>query len=179
MAALKVPVTSADHVLGPASAPVTLVEHGDYECPHCATAHPSVKLVLAQFGQSLRFVFRHFPLNEVHPNAESAAEAAEFAGAHDRFWEMHNGIYDNQDRLSLPLLIVLAEALGLSEAALRHSLATRQFAPKVRSDFLGGVRSGVNGTPTFFVNGVRHEGSFEFDDLVAAIALERHARALI
>jgi protein-disulfide isomerase len=179
MATLRAPVTSADHSFGPASAPVTLVEYGDYECGYCGLAHPIVKLVLEHFGKRLRFVFRHFPMSQIHPNAEGAAESAEYAGAHGRFWEMHDGIYENQDRLGLPLLFALAGALGLSESGLRNALVTGQYAPKVRSDFLGGVRSGVNGTPTFFVNGQRHDGSYEFDDLVAAIESHIGAKATL
>jgi protein-disulfide isomerase len=176
MATLKVPVTSADHVRGPVNAPVTLVEYGDYECPHCGAAHPIVQSVQQRFGNKLRFVFRHFPFNQIHPNAEPAAESAEFAGAHGLFWEMHDAIYENQDRLSLTLLFALAGALGLSELALRDALMNGDYAPKVRSDFLGGVRSGVNGTPTFFINGRRHDGSYQFEDLVAAIDSVLHAK---
>src|SRR3977135_1190815 len=171
MSVLKAPVTPRDHILGPANAPVTLVEYGDYECPHCGAAHPIVKLVLEHFGKNIRFIFRPFPLSQVHPSAETAAESAEFAGAHHRFWEMHDGIYENQDRLGLPLLFALAGALGLSETHLRNALVTGAYAPKVRTDFLGGVRSGVNGTPTFFINGRRHDGSYQFDDLAAAIEM--------
>jgi protein-disulfide isomerase len=156
---------------------VTLVEYGDYECPHCGLAHPIVKLVRAHFGDKLEFVFRHFPLSQAHPNAESAAEAAEYAGAHGRFWEMHDGIYENQDRLGLPLLFALAGGLGLSESGLRNALVNGEYEPKVRSDFLGGVRSGVNGTPTFFINGQRHDGSYAFEDLVAGIEAHLRARA--
>ena len=118
MATLKVPVTQRDHIRGPANAPVTLVEYGDYECPYCGLAHPIVNAVQAHFPQQLRFVFRHFPLNQAHPNAEAAAETAEFAAAHGQFWEMHDAIYDNQDQLGLPLLFALAGALGLPEADL-------------------------------------------------------------
>src|SRR6476469_5138172 len=103
MSMLKVPITQLDHCLGPHDAPVTLVEYGDYECPHCGAAHPIVKMLLRQLGKKVRFVFRHFPLTQVHPNAEPAAESAEFAGAHGKFWEMHDGIYENQDQLGLPL----------------------------------------------------------------------------
>jgi protein-disulfide isomerase len=156
---------------------VTLVEYGDYECPHCGLAHPIVKLVRAHFGDKLQFVFRHFPLSQAHPNAESAAEAAEYAGAHGRFWDMHDGIYENQDRLGLPLLFTLVGGLGLSESGLRNALVNSEYEPKVRSDFLGGVRSGVNGTPTFFINGQRHDGSYAFKDLVAGIEAHLHAKA--
>lgn len=169
MATLKVPVTEKDHIRGPMNAPATLVEYGDYECPFCGAAHPVVELVRQQFGDKLRFVFRHFPLTEVHPHAEPAAECAEFAGAHGQFWEMHDSIYENQRALGLPLLFALAAALGLSESELRNALVAETFRPKVRADFLGGVRSGVNGTPTFFIDGRRHEGAFDFDSLTAAI----------
>jgi len=156
---------------------VTLVEYGDFECPGCGAAHPIVNLVLQHFGPKLQFVFRHFPLTQVHLNAEPAAESAEFAGAHGRFWEMHDGIYENQDRLGPPLLFALAGALELSELELRNALASEKYAPKIKSDFLGGVRSGVNGTPSFFVNGLQHEGSYAFEDLVAAIEQHLHAKA--
>src|SRR3979411_1494250 len=145
MGVLKVPVTQRDHIRGPANAPVTLVEYGDYECAHCGLAHPIINTVCHTLAWQLRFVFLHFPLSQVHPNAEAAAESAEFAGAHGRFWEMHDGIYENQDRLGLPLLFALAGALGLSEASLREALVNGTYADKVKSDFLGGVRSGVNG----------------------------------
>jgi protein-disulfide isomerase len=179
MAALRVPVTSGDHSLGPVGAPVTLVEYGDYECGFCGLAHPVVELVRQHFGRKLRFVFRHFPMSQVHPNAESAAESAEYAGAHGRFWEMHDGIYENQDRLGVPLLFALVGMLGLSEEGLREALVNGTYAPKVRADFLGGVRSGVNGTPTFFINGERHDGSYEFDDLVAAIEAYLGVKAML
>jgi protein-disulfide isomerase len=166
---LKVPVTAKDHVQGDPGAPVVLVEYGDYECPHCGHAYPIVKRVQKHFGKRLGFVFRNFPLREIHPDAESAAEAAEFAGTHDRFWEMHDGLFENQKNLGLPLLKKLSQSLGLSADELETALSDEQFAPRVRDDFMGGVRSGVNGTPTFFINGNRHDGPFEYEDLTAAI----------
>jgi len=169
MAVLKVPVTSKDHIQGDPDAPITLVEYGDYECPFCGRAYYVIKEVQNQFGSKLRFVFRNFPLTEMHPNAESAAETAEFAGEHGRFWEMHDGLYENQDRLGLPLYLELTEMLGLPVAGLRHTLTNHEYLPKIRNEVLGGIRSGVNGTPTFFINGVRHDGSYEFEELVAAI----------
>ena len=120
---LKVPVTTADHIRGPAHAAVTLVEYGDYECPYCGLAQPVVKQILEDFRTRLRFVFRHFPLSQVHPNAEPAAEAAEFAGARGRFWEMHDGLYENQDRLGPQLLLELVAALELPTEGLREALA--------------------------------------------------------
>ena len=169
MSTLKVPLTPHDHVLGSPTAPVSMVEYGDYECPHCAAAHPIVNLVLEHFGDDICFTFRHFPLSQIHPNAEAAAESAEFCGAAGKFWEMHDGIYENQDQLGLPLLFALANALGLSEAALREALVNGTYEPKVKSDFIGGVRSGVNGTPAFFINGRRHDGSYAYSDLVSAV----------
>ena len=169
MAVLKVPVTSADHILGPDSAVVTLVEYGDYQCSHCAAAQLPVKQILLRYGGRIRLVFRHFPLTEVHPMAGLAAEAAEFAGGYGRFWNMHDAIYANQPRLSPSLLVTLASALELSPRALREALASGLHAHKVQADFLGGVRSGVNGTPTFFVNGVRHDGGYSVPELASSV----------
>jgi protein-disulfide isomerase len=177
MATLKVPVTPRDHVKGPANAPVTLVEYGDYECTYCGLAHPIVQLIQRHFAPRLRFVFRHFPLIQAHPNAQAAAQTAEFAGAHGQYWDMHDGLYENQDRLGLPLYFALAGILGLSETKLREALVAGTYAPKVREDFLGGVRSGVNGTPSFFINGVRHDGTL--DDLGAAIEMELRTHAAV
>ena len=173
MASLKVPVTTQDHILGNENALITLVEYGDYECPHCGHAHSIVKRVQKHFGDRLRFVFRNFPLKEIHPNAESAAETAEFAARNGAFWEMHDGIFENQEDLGLPLFSELSDRLGLSVSDLRAALTNEEYLPRVREDFRGGVRSGVNGTPTFFINGRRHDGSFEFEDLVEAIKWKR------
>ena len=172
MAVSKAPVTSSDHIQGDAHAPITLVEYGDYECPYCGAAHPHVKLVQKQYGRQLRFVFRHFPLTEIHPHAQSAAESAEFAGAHGRFWEMHDLLFENQERLSIEFLFAAVRSLGLSETELRNALAQGTYTPKVRDDFLGGVRSGVNGTPAFFINDRRHDGPFDFPHLVAAVDMQ-------
>jgi protein-disulfide isomerase len=169
MATLKAPVTSEDHAQGPENAEVTLVEYGDYECPYCGHAYPVVQQVQKQFGKRLRFVFRNFPLSEMHPHAEAAAEVAEFAGAQGKFWEMHDKLYENQERLGEALYLDLAEKLKLSTTALRQALEQRTCEARVRTDFKGGARSGVNGTPTFFINGHRHDGSFGFGTLLSAI----------
>jgi len=169
MATLKTPVTPEDHVQGPESAAATLVEYGDYECPHCGRAHPIVKRVQKHFGKGLRFVFRHFPLTEIHPHAESAAETADFGGAHGKFWEMHDGLFENQDRLGGPLYLELARDLALPPAQLQQALEEGKYKDRVRADFSSGVRSGVNGTPTFFINGIRHDGPFDYESLVLAI----------
>jgi len=169
MATLKVPITVEDHAQGPESADVTLVEYGDYECPHCGHAYPIVQQVQKRFGKRLRFVFRNFPLSEMHPHAEAAAEVAEFAGAQGKFWEMHDRLFENQERLGEALFLDLGEELKLSTAAIRQALEQGTFEARVRADFKGGVRSGANGTPTFFINGHRHDGSFDFETLASAI----------
>jgi protein-disulfide isomerase len=172
MAELKIPVTPKDHIQGDENAPAILVEYGDYQCPHCGHAYPIVKRVQKHFGKKLGFVFRNFPLNEIHPSAESAAESAEFAGANGKFWEMHDGIFENQNSLSIPMLLELAETVGLSSAGLQDALTSREFTARVKSDFIGGARSGVNGTPTFFINGQRFDAPPEYEVLVAAIEAE-------
>jgi protein-disulfide isomerase len=179
MSTLKVAVTSKDHAQGDPEAPVTLVEYGDYECPHCGRAYPIVKQLQKHFGKRLRFVFRNFPLNQSHPHAEGAAESAEFAAAHRKFWQMHDLLFENQERLSDVLYLEIAKSLGLEALDLRKALETSEFAERVRSDFTGGVHSGVNGTPTFFVNGKRHDASFAYEDLTEAInsELSRVAKA--
>ena len=169
MTTLKIPVGPADHIQGDAHAPCTLLEYGDYECPHCGHAYPIVKRVQKHFGKRLRFVFRNFPLGEMHPHAESAAESAEFAAIHNKFWEMHDGLFENQERLGGALYLELAQEFDLPVSDLRTALEKSEFMPKVRADFSGGVRSGVNGTPTFFINGQRLDASFDYESLVAAI----------
>ena len=169
MANLKVPVSNEDHAQGPANAPVTLVEYGDYQCPHCGRAYPIVKRIQKHFGERLRFIFRNFPLNEMHPDAESAAETAEFAGANGKFWEMHDLIFENQQRLGSDLYLELAGELGLSVESLQSALENGQYQERVAADFKGGVRSGVNGTPTFYINGERHDAPFDYEDLTQAI----------
>jgi protein-disulfide isomerase len=173
-AALTMPVTAdRDHILGSVDAPVTLLEYGDYECPYCGAAYPIVKEVQARMGDRLRFVFRNFPIATSHPHAEQAAEAAEAAAGQDRFWEMHDLLYENQRRLRDQDLRAYTETLGLDVERFDKELAEHVHAARVQEDFMSGVRSGVNGTPTFFINGVRHDGSYEVEPLVAA--LERAA----
>ena len=169
MPTLKTAVTPEDHVQGPENAAATLVEYGDYECPHCGHAYGIVKRVQKHFGKGLRFVFRNFPLSEMHPHAESAAETAEFAGAYGKFWEMHDGLFENQERLGGPLYLELAQELGLPPAELRQALEEAKYKDRVRAGFSSGVRSGVNGTPAFFINGKRHDGPFDYESLVLAI----------
>jgi protein-disulfide isomerase len=173
-AVLTLPVSEErDHVQGPTDAAVTLVEYGDYECPYCGAAYPIIKEVQARMGERLRFVFRNFPISTSHPHAEQAAEAAEAAAAQGGFWEMHDLLYENQDRLRDEDLHAYATQLGLDVGLFVQELAEHVHAPRVREDFMSGVRSGVNGTPTFYIDGVRHDGSYDVETLL--IALERAA----
>jgi protein-disulfide isomerase len=169
MTKLSAPLSAKDHRQGDPDAPCTLVEYGDYQCPSCGQAYPIVKRVQKHFGKRLSLVFRNFPLTQMHPYAEPAAETAEFAGAHGKFWEMHDLLYENQGRLDEELLVELAEQLRLVPARLVQALESKEFEPRVKADFSSGVRSGVNGTPTFFINGQRHDGPYDFSSLVDAI----------
>jgi protein-disulfide isomerase len=162
-----------DHIQGPANAAVTLVEYGDYECPYCGAAYPIVKELQARMGDRLKFVFRNFPITTSHPHAEQAAEAAEAAAAQGRFWEMHDLLYENQRRLRDQDLHAYAEQLGLDVEQFDKDLAEHVHASRVREDFMSGVRSGVNGTPSFYVDGARHDDSYDLETLLAA--LERAA----
>ncbi|HEV7663026.1 MAG TPA: thioredoxin domain-containing protein [Chloroflexota bacterium] len=173
------PIGDRDHVVGPVSAPVTVVEYGDYECPYCGMAHPIVKELRRRMGNQIRFAFRHFPLSRVHPHAERAAEAAEAAGAQGppRFWQMHDMLYEHQDALEDEDLLVYAAEIGLDMDRFVADLESGRHARKVREDFISGVRSGVNGTPTFFINGRRHQGSYDLATLMAAVsAAAMHVR---
>ena len=149
---------------------MTLVEYGDYQCPYCGMASPIVDQVQRELGDGLRFVFRNFPLTEMHPHAEHAAEIAEAAGVHGKFWEMHDMLYANQDALDDPHLAEYATLLSVPASEVKRALVKHAYSDRLREDFMSGVRSGVNGTPTFFINGARHDGAFDHDNLVAAIA---------
>lgn len=169
MAKLHVPVTARDHSEGDAGAKVTLVEYGDFQCPHCKSADAVVKRLQRHFGSGLRFVYRNFPLMEIHPMAEPAAEAAEFAASKGSFWPMHDAIFENQRSLSATKLVKLAEGLGLDGAELRSAMEEQAFGKVIESDIEGGERAGVHGTPTFFINGEQYEGAWEYEELAAAI----------
>jgi protein-disulfide isomerase len=174
IARLVLPVSERDHVLGPPDAPVTLVEYGDYECPYCGAAYPNVDSVRRRLGPLVRFAYRHFPLAEIHPHAIRAAEAAEAAGAQGQFWPMHALLYENQDALEDQDFLRYARALDLDVERFAAELAEHVWEPRIREDFMTGVRSGVNGTPTFFINGLRHDGAWDVESLV--FALTRAAR---
>ena len=166
---LTVPVGPRDHAAGPQDAPVTLVEYGDFQCPHCGRAYPIVKDIVRTLGANLRFVFRNFPLTRIHPEAEHAAEAAEAAGGQGAFWPMHDRLFERQFALDDDHLIEYATELGLNAERIRGELEAGTHGPRVRDDFMSGVKSGVNGTPTFFINGVRYDESWDRDSLLAAL----------
>jgi protein-disulfide isomerase len=168
-ARLVVPVSQRDHIQGPMKAPMTLVDYGDYECPACGAAYPIVKAIQESLAKRLCFVFRNFPLTTIHPHSEHAAEAAEAAGAQGKFWEMHDIIYENQDALEDEDLAEYAEELGLDAPRLISEVLAEAYGRRIREDFTSGVRSGVNGTPTFFINDIRYEGSYDFESLLAAL----------
>ena len=166
---LTVPVSERDHSIGPADAPVTLVEYGDYECPYCGRAFPIVHEVRRRLGDQLRFVFRNFPLTQIHEHAEHAAELAEAAAAQGKFWEMHDWLYQHQHTLDDEALLEGAREVGLDLERVRRELAEGTHRARVREDFASGIRSGVNGTPTFYINGVRHDADYSLETLLAAI----------
>lgn len=158
MSNLKPEVGSQDHAQGGKSAAITIVEFGDYQCPHCGNAHPILKEIEETFGDQVNFVFRNFPLQEIHELALPAAVAAEAAGLQDKYWEMHDALFDNQYRLSEDLFDELAETIGLDVEKFRSDSAADTVKEKIDNDFESGVRSGVNGTPSFYVNGTKFDG---------------------
>jgi len=166
---LVTPVTAIDHSLGPQHAPVTVVEYGDFECPTCKQAAPSLQLLLSRFPEQVRIVFRHFPLEEIHPHALCAAEASEVAAAQGRFWEMHDLMYERQDRLQLGDLLRYAAELGLDVGAFEADLSGARFGDRVAGDVVGAEAAGVAGTPTFFINDRRYVGAYDEDSLEQAL----------
>lgn len=168
MSRLSVPVSARDHAQGPVEAPITLVEYGDFQCPSCGQAYEIVKKVQQHFGDRLRFVYREYPL-PMHPMAQPAAEAAEFAAAKDKFWPMHDGLYEGQRELSQNFFAKLADKLKLDSKALAESLEAGEFQDRVEQDIKSGDDSNVTGTPTFFINGEQHDGSYDERSLAHAI----------
>ena len=166
---LVLPVGGADHILGPAHAPVTVVEYGDFQCPNCKQAAPAVKLLLQRFRGRVRFAYRHFPLEEVHPHALHAALAAETAAAQGKFWAMHDLLFENQAHLKPPALRRYAERLELDMARYDAELASELYLQRVREHKESGERSGVRGTPGFFVNHRIEDVSFGMQRLFDAV----------
>jgi len=165
---LAVPVGPTDHAIGPSHAPVTVVEYGDFECPNCRQAAPAVKLLLERFAERVRFVFRHFPLEEVHPHALRAAEAAECAGGQDKFWPMHDLLFENQRRY--------AERLELDVARFTAEMDDEIYLQRVREHIASGRQSGARNTPTFFVNGSIHDVSYGLHGLFDAVESALHRK---
>lgn len=166
---LAIPVSERDHFIGPEDAPVTLVEYGDLECPYCRQVSPVIRELRNRLGGRVRYVFRHFPIRTSHVHAQLAAEAAEAAGAQGKFWEMQELLLEHQESLDLNHLLDYASQLGLDLIQFKHALEEHEYAERVKEDFQGGVRSGVNGTPTFFINGVRYDGAWDLESLIDAV----------
>ena len=161
---LTIPVNiGSDHIRGSVNnAPITLVEYGDYECPYTGMAYPIVRELIREFGNDkIRFVFRNFPLNDIHPHAQHAAEAAEAAGAQDKFWQMHDYLFEHQKALDDGHLLEYAQKIGLEIHKFKNEVSRHLYAPLIEQSLKGGIDSGVEGTPTFFINGVRYEDSFD------------------
>lgn len=172
---LALPVDHTDHVLGPSTAPVTVVEYGDFECPYCRQAYAAVKIMRGHFGDRLRFVFRHFPLVAWHPHAEIAAEASEAVGAQHHFWAMHDRLFEEHDGLDAATLRRHAASLGIDLARYDYEMQDRVYLQRIREHQDGGVRSRVRSTPAFFVNGRVQDVSFGMGELEKAIELQLRA----
>jgi protein-disulfide isomerase len=166
---LSVPVSDRDHSLGPPQAPVTLVEYGDFECPHCAAAYPVIRGLLESLGSRVRFVWRHYPITVSHDHAQKAAEASEAAANQGKFWEMHDLLFQNQDALDGESLIGYARSLNLDVERFRRELADNVHTERVYEDLVSGQNSGVHWTPTFFLNGARHGSARDLDGLVQLV----------
>lgn len=165
MITTNIKATWADHFYGSEMAPLEMIEYGDYQCPYCGLAYPMVKSIQQQFGKDLRFVFRNFPWSKIHPQAFAAAVATEAAAMQNRFWEMHDIVFENQQAIMEEDLMRFAEELGINTAQFERDMKRAELAEKVRNDFESGIRLGVNRTPTFFVNGKRYEGHLHEDQL--------------
>jgi protein-disulfide isomerase len=166
---LVLPIAGRDHIRGPVDGRVSLVEYGDYECPYCGEAYPIIRAVQKELGQNLCFAFRNFPLTNSHPHAEHAAEAAEIAGSHGRFWEMHDLLFERQESLEDENLAEYATAIGLNPKRFIADVEAGAQMERVKEDYKSGNRAGVNGTPSFFINGVFYEGEYDFDSLLEAL----------
>ena len=170
--ALRPPVSAQDHIYGNPEALIELLEYGDYQCPYCGRAFPIVKRIQEAFGDDLKFVFRNFPLTKIHPLAKTAAVATEAAGLQGKYWEMHHMIFENQRRIFKNALMEYAQTLELHLPGFEADLENESLITKVESDFESGLRSGVNATPTFFINGEKYTGIWEGEDLENFLKLE-------
>jgi protein-disulfide isomerase len=168
-ARLDPPLSARDHVDGPDDAPLELVMYGDFQCPFCNAAQPILRRVRDRLDGRLRFAFRHFPLTEIHPDAQRAAEASEAAAAQGGFWPMHDALYAARGALGLDAVLAAARSAGLDAERVRAELADGVHAPRVEEDVRSGRAAGLSGTPAFFVNGVRHDGGYDAQSLIAAL----------
>ena len=159
-------VNSNDHIYGNPSAALELVEYGDYECPYCGRAYPIMKSIQQELGPDLKFVFRNFPLSKIHPHAFSAAVATEAAALQEKFWEMHDIIFENQKTLDAESIFLFAKAIGLNPERFKNDIQQKELIDKVERDFESGIRSGVNRTPSFFLNGEKYDGSWEKNEFL-------------
>ena len=163
---LKPAISNKDHSTGSDDAPIQLLEYGDYQCPHCGHAHPIIKSIVKALGKDIKFVFRNFPLQEAHPDAVPAAVSSEAAALQGKYWEMHDTLFEHQQHLSAEHLFLYADKTGLNVEQFASDIQKDELLNKVQGDFESGVRSGLNGTPTFFVNGVKYNGSWEKADFL-------------
>jgi protein-disulfide isomerase len=167
---LNPPVTKKDHSQGPEQAPLTLVEYGDYQCSHCGEAYPIIKRIQKKFSKQLKFIFRNFPLSEAHEYAFQAAMAAEAAARQQKFWEMHDALYEHQAFLEKEDLIKYAKKLGLALKEFENDIQDKSLGDKIEADFESGIRSGVNGTPSFYINGFKYEGDYDFESMTEILS---------
>jgi protein-disulfide isomerase len=158
-------VSSNDHILGNPGARIELVEYGDYECPYCGRAYPIIKGIQRNLGNEMKFIFRNFPLSMIHPYAFSAAVATEAAGLQNKFWEMHDIIFQNQKTLDVEHILLYAGSIGLDLERFQNDIQQKYLMEKVEKDFDSGIRSAVNRTPTFFINGYKYNGEWSGDQL--------------
>ncbi len=171
----KTELTSDEWSLGRPDAPVTLLEYGDFECPFCAAARPVLQGMITERPDTLRLVYRHFPIKTIHPYAQLAAEAAEAAGAQGKFWEMHDMLFTHQRRLDYDDLLTYASQIGVNAERVGDGLTSHAFQPEVKRDFRSGIRDGVNGTPTIFINSVRYDGPRTREAMLGAIGQQANA----
>jgi protein-disulfide isomerase len=172
---LTTPITEQDHIRGRMDAPMTLLEYGDYECPACGAAYPLTETLIDAVGRDLCFAYRHFPLVNMHPHAEHAAEASEAAGVQRHFWDMHHVLFRNQHALEDEDLARYAATLHLNVKRFIEEIVEETYSDRIREDFRSGMRSGVNGTPTFFINGVRYDGPRDIESMVTVLNQGRQA----
>ena len=177
-ATLTQPVSARDHAEGPADAPLVLVEYGDYQCPYCGAAYPVVKRLQKKLGKKLRFVFRNFPLTQAHPYALIAAEAAEAAELQGKFWEMHDLLFEQQTLLKPDIIPLWAKRIRLNVEQFGKDIEQDVVEKRIREDRQSGIRSGVNGTPTFYINGTRYDGPPDYASLLAALESELDPRGI-